>query len=214
VSAPIFDLVAHLIRQREWSLQTFGPSPRTKGVLDHIRKELAEIESNPGDLSEWIDVVILAFDGAWRAGHEPEVIAATLGGKQARNENRVWPDWRTQSADRAIEHDRSGERRIYIAGPMTGLTDYNYPAFHAAEEQLLSAGYVVLNPARHKPAVAVPTWHDWMRLGIRAVTDSDGVALLPGWAQSRGARAEIAVAESIGVDVRALPDWLNSAAAA
>jgi len=99
---------AHLHRQREWSTATFGPGPRTHGVIDHIRKELAEIEADPTDLSEWIDVIILAFDGAWRAGHEPQAIIDAVKAKQARNEARQWPDWRTMSADRAIEHHRTG----------------------------------------------------------------------------------------------------------
>lgn len=101
-----YDLVAHLQRQKAFSERTFGPGQRTAGVLDHIRKELREIEAEPGDLGEWIDVVLLAFDGAWRAGHSPENIAEALLLKQARNEQRNWPDWRTQPTDRAIEHVR------------------------------------------------------------------------------------------------------------
>jgi hypothetical protein len=42
-----FDLIAHLEKQREFSERTFGPGPRTAGVIDHIRKELREIESEP-----------------------------------------------------------------------------------------------------------------------------------------------------------------------
>ena len=38
---------------------------------------------------------------------------------------------------------------VYIAGPMTGLPDLNYPAFNAAEEALTAAGHAVLNPARN-----------------------------------------------------------------
>jgi nucleoside 2-deoxyribosyltransferase len=106
-SVPSLDLVSHLVRQAEFSERTFGPGRRTAGVIDHIRKELREIEQKPDDLSEWIDVVILGFDGAWRAGHWPSQIAAALRAKQARNEARKWPDWRTQPLDKAIEHDRS-----------------------------------------------------------------------------------------------------------
>lgn len=101
-----FDFIAHLRRQREWSARTFGPDLRM-GVLDHIRKELVEIEAAPTDLSEWIDVVILALDGAWRAGHSPEAIVAALVAKQAKNEGRTWPDWRGSDPSKAIEHDRS-----------------------------------------------------------------------------------------------------------
>ena len=50
-----------------WSYQTFGPGPRTLGVVAHIRKDIAEIEDELEDLSEWADLVILALDGCWRA---------------------------------------------------------------------------------------------------------------------------------------------------
>lgn len=103
-----FDLVAHLERQRTFSLRTFGPGQRTAGVLDHIRKELREIEAQPGDLEEWVDLVLLALDGAWRAGHEPAAIAAGIEAKQAKNEDRNWPDWRTADPGKAIEHNRTG----------------------------------------------------------------------------------------------------------
>lgn len=100
---------AHIERQRTWSLATFGPGSRLHGVVDHIRKELREIEAEPRDLSEWADVIILAIDGAWRAGFEPHEIIAAVKAKQARNEARTWPDWRTASSDHAIEHVRDGE---------------------------------------------------------------------------------------------------------
>lgn len=96
----------HLGHQREWSRQTFGPGARTAGVLDHIRKELKEIEDNPTDVKEWVDVIILAFDGAWRAGWEPDEIIRAIQAKQRENEARSWPDWRTMSEDVAIEHVR------------------------------------------------------------------------------------------------------------
>lgn len=102
----VFDLIAHLHRQREFSLRTFGPGPRTQGVLDHIRKELAEIEANPTDVEEWADLLLLALDGAWRVGHEPEAITAAIEAKQTKNEGRTWPDWRTADPDKAIEYVR------------------------------------------------------------------------------------------------------------
>lgn len=121
----MFDFKSHLLRQRIWSAQTFGPSDRTNGVVDHIRKELHEIvaakasvdlaESTGHDgtsqrtalTGEWIDVVILALDGAWRSGATPDQIIEALVAKQTKNEARQWPDWRAMSEDAAIEHDRS-----------------------------------------------------------------------------------------------------------
>lgn len=103
-----FDFHAHLARQAAWSIRTFGPGDRAKGVVDHIRKELLEIEKTPGDLEEWIDVVILALDGAWRSGATPEQIVAAIVAKQTKNEKRNWPDWRTADPDKAIEHVKGG----------------------------------------------------------------------------------------------------------
>ncbi|PAS91980.1 MAG: hypothetical protein CGU28_17150 [Candidatus Dactylopiibacterium carminicum] len=103
--APVaFDLIAHLQRQQLFSLNTFGPGIRTAGVSDHIRKELLEIEKAPADVTEWVDVILLAFDGAWRCGASPEQIASAIAAKQTKNECRNWPDWRTADPNKAIEH--------------------------------------------------------------------------------------------------------------
>lgn len=103
----VADLVSYYERQIAWSRETFGPSLRTKGVIDHIRKELGEIEQDPHDLSEWVDVVILAMDGFWRHGGAASDLFPALLAKQKKNMARAWPDWRTMSEDQAIEHDRS-----------------------------------------------------------------------------------------------------------
>ncbi|SDP10128.1 Protein of unknown function [Nakamurella panacisegetis] len=102
------DLAAHLERQAAWSRETFGPAPRTTGILAHIGSEIAEIAAAPEDLSEWMDVVILAFDGALRVA-TPAAVVAALVAKQDKNEGRTWPDWRQFGDDEAIEHDRTGE---------------------------------------------------------------------------------------------------------
>ena len=104
-----FDLVSHLRRQADFSLRTFGPGMRLQGVLDHIRKELVEVEESGGALAEWVDVILLALDGAWRAGNQPEQIAEAIAAKQSKNEGRAWPDWRTVEPGKAIEHIRGGD---------------------------------------------------------------------------------------------------------
>lgn len=103
-------ILAYYRRQIEWSGRTFGPALRTKGIIDHIKKELREIEADPHDLSEWVDVIILAMDGFWRHGGTAEDLMPRLLAKQEKNFARNWPDWRTMPEDRAIEHDRSGEQ--------------------------------------------------------------------------------------------------------
>jgi dATP/dGTP diphosphohydrolase len=98
---------AHLERQRNFSVSIFGPGKRTDNLIDHIAKELDEIRDDPRDVSEWVDVIILAFDGAWRAGWEPQQIIDAIIAKQERNEQRTWPDWRAADPGKAIEHVRS-----------------------------------------------------------------------------------------------------------
>lgn len=112
------DLVAHLRRQMAFSRATFGPGERREGVIDHIRKELAEVaecEDVRAAAEEWVDLVILSLDGLTRAlvearphGWEdvPGQAATMIARKQAVNEQRDWPDWRTAALDKAIEHRR------------------------------------------------------------------------------------------------------------
>lgn len=109
----VFDLVAHIKNQQEWSFKTFGPlgqGQKPEGVINHLEKELKELRAKPTDLEEWIDVVILGIDGATKGGYTPEQIATMLMAKQVKNENRKWPDWRTMDQTKAIEHDRTGEQ--------------------------------------------------------------------------------------------------------
>lgn len=100
------NLIRHLYRMKRFSEKTFGPGERSAGICGHIKKELKEIEDSPFALMEWIDVVILALDGAWRAGYSPEEITAALEAKQTKNEGRQWPDWKSAEPGKAIEHIR------------------------------------------------------------------------------------------------------------
>lgn len=110
-TAPAAVDAAFLARKREFSARTFGPQALS-GVIDHIRKELVEVEADPSDLGEWVDVIMLSLDGAWRAGHEPQEIVDAIVAKQARNEARTWPDWRTTDPGKAIEHDRRAAESV------------------------------------------------------------------------------------------------------
>lgn len=87
-----------------WSLNTFGTSSRPEGIIKHIRKELHEIERSPEDLHEWIDVIILAVDGAWRQGYSAEQIIQALINKQLINFNRKWPSSTDQAEAEPTEH--------------------------------------------------------------------------------------------------------------
>ena len=91
-------------------------------------------------------------------------------------------------------------KRIYIAGPMTGLPEFNYPAFRAAAERLRALGYDVENPADN-PEPTCGSWLGYMRMAVRQLALCDGVALLPGWQNSHGARIEQQLATQLGLMV-------------
>jgi len=100
----IRDFVRYVAQHMAWSLQTFGGGRRTVGLTKHIAKELDEIRQAPTDLTEWVDVIILAIDGAWRAGYCAQEIADALWAKQEKNMARQWPA--NVSEDEPTEHIR------------------------------------------------------------------------------------------------------------
>ena len=98
-------LESYIQRQADWSQRTFGAGRRTKGIVEHIRKELKEILATDGnDLEEWIDVIILALDGYWRHGGHSVNLMSLLNVKQAMNFLREWPE--PTSEDEPVEHIR------------------------------------------------------------------------------------------------------------
>ena len=91
-------------------------------------------------------------------------------------------------------------KRIYLAGPMTGLPEYNYPAFHAEAARLRGLGFHVENPAENQ-APACGTWQAYMRNAVRQMLTCEAIALLPGWHASRGAVLERNLARELGLQV-------------
>lgn len=102
----------------------------------------------------------------------------------------------------------------YIAGPMRGYPEYNFPAFFAAEEWLRNKGIGAINPARMdidlgfdpKKSLEVQPSFDmqsFIRRDVYAILSldpqRDAICLLPGWQESTGARAEEALATWIGL---------------
>jgi nucleoside 2-deoxyribosyltransferase len=92
-------------------------------------------------------------------------------------------------------------RRVYLAGPMTGLPEHNYPAFAERPAALRALGYDVVSPAEGADADAPLAWEEWMRRDIKLLLDCEAVACLPGWERSRGATLEVHIARALGMDV-------------
>lgn len=91
-------------------------------------------------------------------------------------------------------------KRIYISGPMTGIRDFNFPAFNAEAKRLRGLGFDVVNPAELNLEPG-KTYHQCLRTDIRELTTCDAIALLPGWAYSNGAKLERHVANALGLEV-------------
>lgn len=81
---------------------------------------------------------------------------------------------------------------------MTGLPEFNYPAFNAAAEQLRAEGWHVENPAVN-PEPACKSWAGYMRMALAQLVTCDAIWVLDGWMGSKGARLEVCVAQDLGL---------------
>lgn len=100
--------------------------------------------------------------------------------------------------------------KIYLSGPMRGITDFNFPAFDEAAARLRAVGHDVFSPADHdreiiagtKRTVEDLTVRECMRADCAYICDeAEAIFVLPGWELSRGARAEVALAEALGLPI-------------
>ncbi len=107
-------------------------------------------------------------------------------------------------------------KTLYIAGPMRGIAEYNFPAFFEAENQLKSMGYKVLSPATqdvkegfktHTPESTLTgeDYERWIKRDMDMVTKSDGICVLPGFEKSKGAQVEVAMARFLNKPVYEYP---------
>jgi hypothetical protein len=122
--------------------------------------------------------------------------------------------------------------KVYLAGPMRGHKNFNFPAFDFATAKLRSYGHEVFSPAERdrtaygaeiennptgdeaKVANPVCTIRDCMSADCEWISrNADAIALLPGWETSSGARAEHALGVAIGLTIMILgKEFINGTA--
>ena len=90
--------------------------------------------------------------------------------------------------------------KIYLAGPMTGYADFNFPHFEKMAKILRDLGHDVINPAEIDMGPN-PTWGDCMRADITALMTCTGIAMLRGWELSRGATLENHIAKGLSMQI-------------
>jgi hypothetical protein len=116
--------------------------------------------------------------------------------------------------------------KIYITGPMRGIPNFNFPAFHEAAAALRALGYHVFSPAEFdmifSPAIEAADGmleahpiHGYIRRDCHVIINElhppeDGVALLPGWENSKGAFAEVALAKWCGLKINTVKELLEN----
>lgn len=109
--------------------------------------------------------------------------------------------------------------RIYIAGPMTGVPQFNFPAFDNARDRWQHRGWEVTSPAdmdreywrehfgcefdldNRDPRIVAggDIYEEWLRMDVAALARCDAVALLPGWEKSKGVARELLVARALNL---------------
>lgn len=103
--------------------------------------------------------------------------------------------------------------RLYVCGPMTGLPEFNHPAFVRAANRLRGHGYTVFSPTDNGLPAHAP-WAMHMRRDIPQLLQCAGVAVLPGIETSRGAQLELHIATQLGIPAASVDAWIESATAA
>lgn len=108
--------------------------------------------------------------------------------------------------------------RVYVAGPMSGIPQFNIPAFDEAATVLRSHGHDVVSPAEidgpvtrevllrsergdHADLPQDETWGFYLSRDFRILADDgiEAVVTLEGWERSRGARLEVLMATELGL---------------
>ncbi len=100
---------------------------------------------------------------------------------------------------------------VYLAGPMTGLPECNFPAFSEAEELVAARFHCnVINPAYLSYLIGEGRTHaHYLEVALAIVRTSDFLVMLPGWENSAGARTERATAEALGIPAAELAEVLK-----
>lgn len=96
-----------------------------------------------------------------------------------------------------MNSEKAQPKKLYLAGPMRGYADHNFPAFFVAAQRLREQGFRVMNPAENGSM----TLNGYLIKDSVMVANADLIAVLPGWQDSKGAQLEVMMANYLGIPV-------------
>lgn len=187
-----------------------------KPVAEIVRNAACQItmrcpDGSPFDMSQFVGSMLYAAPPAQPAYchlcHADDMQAPCAypeGGRRGclRDQRLAAQPAQAQPADTVrLAATRVG--RVYLAGPMTGYAEFNFPTFNAAAAALRAEGWSVVNPADHG-LVDGAGWGDYLRHDIAKIAGCESIALLPGWSKSKGAQLEVHIANALEMPIRYL----------
>jgi hypothetical protein len=123
----------------------------------------------------------------------------------------------------SINSTNNSRRKIYLAGAMSNIPYFNFPEFFKYAELLRNQGYDVFSPAEqdiktygdfwkscplgtHEELIGkpgpIPTYREVLKVDLNYILDhADVIALIPGWEKSKGVKAELSLAECLGLEI-------------
>jgi nucleoside 2-deoxyribosyltransferase len=92
-------------------------------------------------------------------------------------------------------------KKLYLSGKISGREIEEAKAhFSQFEKDLTNCGFEVVNPFKVEPRPNLE-WHEYMRADIKALCECDGIVMLQGWTDSKGAKLEFHIATELGLQV-------------
>lgn len=94
------------------------------------------------------------------------------------------------------------KKKIYISSKMTGLPDFNFPAFDKKTEELRTMGFEVLNPAEigRKYGTDKSTAF-YRRKNLEMLLQADVLFVFGNIAGSKGVEFEVTVAKMLDIPI-------------
>ena len=94
------------------------------------------------------------------------------------------------------------KKRIYVAGPMTNIPDYNYPAFRDMHKRLTACGFVdILDPTTIAEGDTSKPYDFYIRESLKLLTKAEAMIMLDGWEKSKGACLEYQAARAMNLTI-------------